>query len=455
MCGWAGEEINIQASLQELIYEPDHPIFLQIQIRRNVASSGVFSVWIAEDLYYHLDIALESLGGGKVFETIPYLRWKLQQEKSPVEPQRKKVEMGPGDTHIIQVDLRRFFEISITGAYRLTGNFFISVPEEYGVLQTRSISLGELFFDYENSPLRKYVTEAEQQKATDQQYPENPITVVKSFLDSQNKKNWKNHFSLIRLEDFLTNSYYSTEVFERYISAMEGEKGFVVQDFKDYLMDNLDYKIPSYKILREVITGKSSKVWVQASVRNHVLKKVVIPEAGYLGQTLEKWVPEQDRFVYENKIFLFTLSSFDENWKIVAKEVVNSIPEGLNCDTTSRGSIAPSEIVFPNVLFNLGQYDIKIEYRSQLVALSEYLKRNPKTLVHIKGHADERGSDSLNEELSKKRALSVREFLYNHGVTSDQLTIEWFGEKIPFATGSLEEQLSLNRRVEITLIILP
>jgi len=60
--------------------------------------------------------------------------------------------------------------------------------------------------------------------------------------------------------------------------------------------------------------------------------------------------------------------------------------------------------------------------------LLEVLQKHPEVKVHIEGHADSRGDDKYNLELSKLRARSVRKWFIDNNVDPDRLTAEGYGE---------------------------
>jgi outer membrane protein OmpA-like peptidoglycan-associated protein len=66
----------------------------------------------------------------------------------------------------------------------------------------------------------------------------------------------------------------------------------------------------------------------------------------------------------------------------------------------------------------------------------------------IEGHTDNRGSDALNEKLSKDRAESCLKYLVDHGVDANRLTAEGFGPKKPIADNKTEDGRQRNRRTE-------
>lgn len=88
----------------------------------------------------------------------------------------------------------------------------------------------------------------------------------------------------------------------------------------------------------------------------------------------------------------------------------------------------------------------------RLRPLARYLRANPGVRVAIDGHTDSRGTDAHNQDLSERRAQSVREALDDMGVTRARFRVEGHGEGNPVATNATAEGMRLNRRVEVTLL---
>ena len=72
--------------------------------------------------------------------------------------------------------------------------------------------------------------------------------------------------------------------------------------------------------------------------------------------------------------------------------------------------------------------------------------------VAIDGHADSRGSDAYNQDLSERRAESVRDALDELGAGRTRFRVTCHGEREPIASNATAEGMRLNRRVEITLL---
>lgn len=103
------------------------------------------------------------------------------------------------------------------------------------------------------------------------------------------------------------------------------------------------------------------------------------------------------------------------------------------------------------VLFRTGSSDLDIEAEHRLVGLSEMLDREPDLVVTLDGHADRRGNDQYNLELSEARAESVRQILMNHGLTSDRIASRAHGDTMSIAGEGDLDAYALERNVRIRL----
>lgn len=116
---------------------------------------------------------------------------------------------------------------------------------------------------------------------------------------------------------------------------------------------------------------------------------------------------------------------------------------------TPRGaSLTLSE----DVLFQTDSDVLRPGAIERLRPLAGYLGANPGVRVAIDGYTDARGSDAHNQDLSERRAASVRSAFDAMGVTRARFTVAGHGEREPVATNATAEGQRLNRRVEVTLL---
>jgi len=101
------------------------------------------------------------------------------------------------------------------------------------------------------------------------------------------------------------------------------------------------------------------------------------------------------------------------------------------------------------IYFDYDQAEIKPEFTQVVQAHGQRLASSTSMQVRLEGHTDERGSREYNIGLGERRAQAVRRALMLAGAQAGQITTVSYGEERPAATGSDEESLRLNRRVEI------
>ena len=90
--------------------------------------------------------------------------------------------------------------------------------------------------------------------------------------------------------------------------------------------------------------------------------------------------------------------------------------------------------------------------RPFLVQLGHTLATNPALRLRVEGHADSRGADSHNEDLSRRRAEAVAAGVLKAGGQAAQVSAVGFGSRRPVRVGGSPEVLSRNRRVELLLL---
>lgn len=89
---------------------------------------------------------------------------------------------------------------------------------------------------------------------------------------------------------------------------------------------------------------------------------------------------------------------------------------------------------------------------SVLDRVADTLKEYDQTMIEIAGHTDSVGSDAYNDELSRKRAQAVGDYLISRGISGQRLIITGAGERYPIASNETEAGRAENRRVEMTIV---
>jgi OOP family OmpA-OmpF porin len=109
--------------------------------------------------------------------------------------------------------------------------------------------------------------------------------------------------------------------------------------------------------------------------------------------------------------------------------------------------------ILEKVYFETDSAIIKSRSFPLLDAIASTLNGSPQiTLVEIQGHADERGSDEYNIQLTRARAASVMSALIERGVLKERLRSGGYGERCPVDPKHNAKAWEENRRVEFKII---
>ena len=123
----------------------------------------------------------------------------------------------------------------------------------------------------------------------------------------------------------------------------------------------------------------------------------------------------------------------------------------LNSILQTRDSARGLIVNMSDVLFDTGSYTLKPGAREKLAKISGIVLAHPGLSLQIEGHTDSVGSDEFNQQLSERRADSVREFLAEQGVPASSITARGFGKTQPVASNDTPEGRQRNRRVELVV----
>ncbi len=128
------------------------------------------------------------------------------------------------------------------------------------------------------------------------------------------------------------------------------------------------------------------------------------------------------------------------------------IDEGtIPAEGSSRGInfTAVVNVTLDDVYFDFDQYNLSPAAMNVLAKNVETLKSNPKIIVQVEGHADERGTVEYNLALGQKRASAVRNYLIAAGINSGRIFTISYGKEKPLDSGHNEGAWSKNRRAHL------
>ena len=123
----------------------------------------------------------------------------------------------------------------------------------------------------------------------------------------------------------------------------------------------------------------------------------------------------------------------------------------LNSILATRDSARGLVANMSDVLFRSGSFELLPGARERLAKVSGIVLAYPSLHVAVEGHTDSIGADDYNQQLSEHRALSVRDYLVQQGISTGAIEARGFGKTEPIATNDTAEGRQQNRRVELVL----
>ena len=106
------------------------------------------------------------------------------------------------------------------------------------------------------------------------------------------------------------------------------------------------------------------------------------------------------------------------------------------------------------VFFVRAKAELRPDSYPELENLLLLMQRTPSLQIEVRGHTDNIGEEAQLQALSEARAATVRQFLIDHGISSERIQSKGFGPTRPIADNRNPETRKLNRRVEFRVISL-
>lgn len=117
---------------------------------------------------------------------------------------------------------------------------------------------------------------------------------------------------------------------------------------------------------------------------------------------------------------------------------------------TDANGLESIKVTFDSgILFDTGKSELKDPARMSLYQFASKMSDMPDVNIKIWGHTDNTGSSAINEKLSAERALAVKYFLEQLGISGARMTTEGKSFYMPVASNDTKEGRALNRRVEV------
>jgi len=135
-------------------------------------------------------------------------------------------------------------------------------------------------------------------------------------------------------------------------------------------------------------------------------------------------------------------------------ETYNGYQDADGCPDKGKVIVHKGKLeILDKIYFETDKDEIKSVSFPLLDAIAATLNGNPQIeQIEIQGHADERGDDAHNLDLTERRAHSVRVALEQRNVLPGRMKSHGYGETKPICTQHNEDCWSQNRRVEFIIL---
>lgn len=134
-------------------------------------------------------------------------------------------------------------------------------------------------------------------------------------------------------------------------------------------------------------------------------------------------------------------------------EVFNGINDHDGCPDSEQARFSSDRfVVDERIFFEFDQSVLLPSGQERLKDVAELYKVESWTRLTVQGHADSRGSEEYNEELSRARAQAVKAYLVQAGIPEAKIDVESYGERRPIVPNAdTPAEYQKNRRVEFVV----
>jgi peptidoglycan-associated lipoprotein len=172
---------------------------------------------------------------------------------------------------------------------------------------------------------------------------------------------------------------------------------------------------------------------VKNEKNDEVIPEALVKSIGSDGITLETNTARDGSFRFTLKPGTDYVFIAEKKGFLKGKEREST--KGISQSTEFRTQIYLASVEIPieleNIFFDLDKADLRPESMVSLDRLVETLNDNPTIVIELGSHTDFRATDEYNNDLSRRRAQSVVNYLIEKGIARDRLVAKGYGETTP------------------------
>ena len=111
-----------------------------------------------------------------------------------------------------------------------------------------------------------------------------------------------------------------------------------------------------------------------------------------------------------------------------------------------------AKLLLKEIYFEFNSYELYESSFEEINRVIDLMKQNPKAVVEVTAHTDDKGSDEYNMKLSQKRAQYIVDYMISREIQSARLIPKGYGETQPVVANDTEEHRLKNRRLELKIL---
>lgn len=209
----------------------------------------------------------------------------------------------------------------------------------------------------------------------------------------------------------------------------------------------------------ERVDSLSQKIEIASSIARDAEEKARQAAIGRIRAEASRTISEAETRVAQKKA-----ESLEEEVTRTRDEVtrireernqeMNRLQEALSriADTRRTAIGLVMNLGSDTINFDFDRANLRPENKELLSRIVGVLLTSDGYRVQIFGHTDDIGTAEYNQNLSLRRAESVRDYLAEAGLDPSIITVKGFGKSSPLLEGKSSEARAKNRRVEIGII---
>ena len=160
--------------------------------------------------------------------------------------------------------------------------------------------------------------------------------------------------------------------------------------------------------------------------------------------------------LYDSAVFLEegSFGSGNRQSRSAPKELLKSLNTELIDQSVEILEVKNEIIVRLNIPFRFDSDEIKSDQSMmELNVIARILRMDEGVLIKVEGHTDGMGSVGYNDDLSERRAATVKAYLESKGIEAGRMTSEGFADRQPISDNITESGRRKNRRVELRFFV--